>query len=74
MSGIRVPDTHDEVGTADDQPATQSRSGHRNPLLRFLKILGPGVVTGAADDDPSELPHIRKPAPPTETACSGQFR
>lgn len=25
----------------------------RNPVVRFLKILGPGLVTGAADDDPS---------------------
>jgi Mn2+/Fe2+ NRAMP family transporter len=24
-----------------------------NPVRRFLKILGPGLVTGAADDDPS---------------------
>src|SRR5438477_11153933 len=27
----------------------------RNPLLRFLAILGPGLVTGAADDDPSGI-------------------
>lgn len=25
----------------------------RNPVMRFLRILGPGLVTGAADDDPS---------------------
>lgn len=25
----------------------------RNPVLRLLRILGPGLVTGAADDDPS---------------------
>ncbi len=25
----------------------------RNPIVRFLKVLGPGLVTGAADDDPS---------------------
>jgi Mn2+/Fe2+ NRAMP family transporter len=24
-----------------------------SPVLRFLKVLGPGLVTGAADDDPS---------------------
>ena len=24
-------------------------------FLRFLKILGPGLVTGAADDDPSGI-------------------
>jgi Mn2+/Fe2+ NRAMP family transporter len=25
----------------------------RNPVVRFLGVLGPGLVTGAADDDPS---------------------
>ncbi|MDQ1554647.1 MAG: hypothetical protein QOK46_1725, partial [Microbacteriaceae bacterium] len=25
----------------------------RSPLTRFLSVLGPGLVTGAADDDPS---------------------
>jgi NRAMP (natural resistance-associated macrophage protein)-like metal ion transporter len=29
--------------------------GKRNPLRRFLAILGPGVITGAADDDPSGI-------------------
>ncbi len=27
----------------------------RNPLRRFFGILGPGVITGAADDDPSGI-------------------
>lgn len=27
----------------------------KNPLRRFLKMLGPGLVTGAADDDPSGI-------------------
>src|SRR5581483_3470591 len=26
-----------------------------NPVKRFLKILGPGLVTGASDDDPSGI-------------------
>jgi NRAMP (natural resistance-associated macrophage protein)-like metal ion transporter len=26
-----------------------------NPVLRFLKVLGPGLVTGASDDDPSGI-------------------
>lgn len=29
--------------------------GERNPLKRFGKILGPGLVTGASDDDPSGI-------------------
>jgi NRAMP (natural resistance-associated macrophage protein)-like metal ion transporter len=27
----------------------------RNPFKRFLKILGPGLITGASDDDPSGI-------------------
>lgn len=30
-------------------------AGERNPLKRFLKILGPGLITGASDDDPSGI-------------------
>ena len=26
-----------------------------NPLVRYFRILGPGLVTGAADDDPSGI-------------------
>ena len=31
------------------------RALHRKHFSRFLRILGPGVVTGAADDDPSGI-------------------
>jgi NRAMP (natural resistance-associated macrophage protein)-like metal ion transporter len=27
----------------------------RNPIKRFLRILGPGLITGASDDDPSGI-------------------
>src|SRR5213593_2629910 len=26
-----------------------------NPLVRYFKLLGPGLVTGASDDDPSGI-------------------
>jgi NRAMP (natural resistance-associated macrophage protein)-like metal ion transporter len=32
-----------------------SEKPERNPLKRFLKLLGPGLITGAADDDPSGI-------------------
>lgn len=32
-----------------------SHRGERNPLKRFLKTLGPGLITGASDDDPSGI-------------------
>lgn len=35
--------------SADETPA------HRSPVRRFLGVLGPGLVTGAADDDPSGI-------------------
>ena len=31
------------------------QSRERNPIKRFLKVLGPGLITGAADDDPSGI-------------------
>ncbi len=37
--------------SADDSKG----SPRRNPIVRFLRILGPGLVTGAADDDPSGI-------------------
>src|SRR2546426_1385213 len=27
----------------------------RNPIRRFMKVLGPGLITGASDDDPSGI-------------------
>lgn len=30
-------------------------AGERNPLKRFLRVLGPGLITGASDDDPSGI-------------------
>ena len=33
----------------------ESEKPERNPIKRFLKVLGPGLITGAADDDPSGI-------------------
>lgn len=32
-----------------------AREKESNPIKRFLKLLGPGLITGAADDDPSGI-------------------
>ena len=32
-----------------------SLAKHRSPLRRFLSILGPGIIVGASDDDPSGI-------------------
>jgi NRAMP (natural resistance-associated macrophage protein)-like metal ion transporter len=34
---------------------TSPDAKHGSPINRFLKVLGPGVITGAADDDPSGI-------------------
>jgi NRAMP (natural resistance-associated macrophage protein)-like metal ion transporter len=49
----------DEIIQEAEQNATQDATHvkHKHPkkLSRFLRILGPGIVTGAADDDPSGI-------------------
>ena len=45
-------------GTSTSEAGPEKQGGaeekeKRNPVMRFLRVLGPGLVTGAADDDPS---------------------
>lgn len=53
-----MPELPDEIiekaerAAAGRKPAGQSR---KKGLSRFLTVLGPGIVTGAADDDPSGI-------------------
>lgn len=39
---------------AKQRPAA-SRRATKSPVLRFFRVLGPGLVTGAADNDPSGI-------------------
>jgi Mn2+/Fe2+ NRAMP family transporter len=39
------------MATTDESQEDESSNG----LQRFLKELGPGIITGAADDDPSGI-------------------
>jgi NRAMP (natural resistance-associated macrophage protein)-like metal ion transporter len=41
-----------DAGTADQPGQERSR---KSPIVRFFGVLGPGLVTGAADDDPSGI-------------------
>ncbi len=52
------------MASLSNSAATREPSAHTleeavqrepNPIKRFLKILGPGVITGASDDDPSGI-------------------
>jgi NRAMP (natural resistance-associated macrophage protein)-like metal ion transporter len=45
-----IPHSEPAIGTSEAQAAQA-----KNPLLRFFKILGPGLITGASDDDPSGI-------------------
>ena len=45
----------------------------RSGLQRFLDELGPGLITGAADDDPSASPHIPSQGHPLATRLFGQL-
>src|SRR5258707_12788174 len=37
------------------QSAVIDDKRERNPFIRLIKILGPGLITGASDDDPSGI-------------------
>jgi NRAMP (natural resistance-associated macrophage protein)-like metal ion transporter len=50
--GSRIPHREPPKGTGSLEAAV---TGERNPIRRFLKILGPGFISGAADDDPSGI-------------------
>lgn len=43
------------VNPHTEAPRTLEARKHGNPLRRALSILGPGLVTGASDDDPSGI-------------------
>src|SRR5438093_2063950 len=47
-----IPHKEPAGGTGSAEAAVERES---NPLLRFLKVLGPGLITGASDDDPSGI-------------------
>lgn len=40
---------------AVEAPRTQEAKAEKNPLKRTFKIMGPGLITGASDDDPSGI-------------------
>jgi NRAMP (natural resistance-associated macrophage protein)-like metal ion transporter len=48
----RIPHREPAQGTGSLEAAIAAEP---NPIRRFLKILGPGFISGAADDDPSGI-------------------
>src|SRR2546421_11669487 len=43
------------IGTALMIETEGSGRPSHNPIVRYFKLLGPGLVTGASDDDPSGI-------------------
>ncbi|HEY5222422.1 MAG TPA: Nramp family divalent metal transporter [Microbacteriaceae bacterium] len=41
--------------TPDSEKAAEGVGKKKSPIVRFFGVLGPGLVTGAADDDPSGI-------------------
>ncbi len=48
----KIPHSEPAGGTGTLEAAL---AHERNPAKRFLKVLGPGLITGASDDDPSGI-------------------
>ncbi len=50
-----IPHSEPAAGTGVLEAAEAARLRRGSPLWRFLKVLGPGLITGASDDDPSGI-------------------
>jgi NRAMP (natural resistance-associated macrophage protein)-like metal ion transporter len=56
MSNVKFPDEAiEEAEKAAKQAAAFRKPSKKKGFGRFLRIFGPGIVTGAADDDPSGI-------------------
>lgn len=49
------PNESEELSAALLPPSVRAAASSRQGWLKLLKILGPGLITGAADDDPSGI-------------------
>jgi NRAMP (natural resistance-associated macrophage protein)-like metal ion transporter len=49
------PSDSAEVLPLPQESIAEALDKEKNPIKRFFKILGPGLITGAADDDPSGI-------------------
>ncbi|HEX5241207.1 MAG TPA: divalent metal cation transporter [Candidatus Limnocylindrales bacterium] len=50
-----MPETHGARRVRTAHPLVAQLGRESNPIKRFLRILGPGFITGASDDDPSGI-------------------
>ena len=55
MAHRRKSKRNNRVKTGAQKPAPKAETGQPFRLRDFLKTLGPGLITGASDDDPSGI-------------------
>src|SRR5436190_18077542 len=46
---------HDNPRPTEEAAEIPGEAHSHNPFVRYLRVLGPGLVTGASDDDPSGI-------------------
>ena len=55
QSGDSIVTGNDDTGSATGAGKADALERESSPVRRFLKMLGPGLITGASDDDPSGI-------------------
>ncbi|HMC88907.1 MAG TPA: Nramp family divalent metal transporter, partial [Gemmataceae bacterium] len=55
QSGDSIVTGNDDTGSATGAGKADALEREPSPVRRFLKMLGPGLITGASDDDPSGI-------------------
>ena len=55
MAESTLSNSTPEPGPAPESENQESGGHTHNPLVRYFKLLGPGLVTGASDDDPGGI-------------------
>ncbi len=51
----KTADREQGAATSERASLETAMTQEKNPVKRFLKVLGPGLITGASDDDPSGI-------------------
>ena len=74
QSEKKGPDSPKPQVLCDFEMKAMSGSTPQSPFGRFFRALGPGLVTGAADDDPSGIATYSIAGAQHGTRCFGRRR
>src|SRR5690242_12479009 len=55
MTEATPPHSQHRIARSEEEPEVEAIRREENPLLKAIKVIGPGVITGASDDDPSGI-------------------